>query len=95
LPAQFSLDRVHRAGAIVDEEKLRHINRLHMHRICAEGLAPAVNQDLAACVEILRSYVCKSVTEPSPATLQDQYLANVIDAMKVRWNNRLLVRFPS
>lgn len=82
-PLQFSLDRIHRAGAVVDEEKLRHINRLHMHRICAQGLDPTINEALASCVATLRSYVGKTIVEPPPVTLEDAYLAKVVDTMKV------------
>lgn len=73
LVKEFSLERVNKAGAIFNIEKLNWINLQHIHQ--------KTNKDL---VPILKNILTNS--KYKNLNLPDEYLANVIGAMRVRIN---------
>lgn len=73
LVKEFSLERVNKAGAIFNIEKLNWINLQHIHQKTNEDLIPILK-------DILANSKYKNLS------LSDEYLANVIGAMRVRIN---------
>ncbi|MDI6802438.1 MAG: glutamate--tRNA ligase [Bacteroidota bacterium] len=73
LVKEFSLERVGKAGAIFNIEKLNWINLQHIHQKSNEDLVP-----------ILKDILVNS--KYKDLNLSDEYLANVIGAMRVRIN---------
>lgn len=70
IPA-FSLDRVHKTGAIFDIEKLNWLNAEHLRRKSCEELVQMLRQELKE-------------SEYSEQEFTDEYLSAVINAMKER-----------
>ncbi len=70
---EFSLERVGKAGAIFNIEKLNWINLQHIHQKSNEDLIPILKDILAN-------------SKYRGLNLSDEYLSNVIGAMRVRIN---------
>lgn len=70
---EFSLDRVNKAGAVFNIEKLNWINLQHIHQKTNEDLVPILK-------DILKKSKYKDLN------FSDEYLVNVIGAMRVRIN---------
>eukprot|EP00123_Amoebidium_parasiticum_P020761 comp5593_c0_seq1/m.1499 comp5593_c0_seq1/g.1499 ORF comp5593_c0_seq1/g.1499 comp5593_c0_seq1/m.1499 type:complete len:535 (-) comp5593_c0_seq1:137-1741(-) len=80
----FSLDRVHTSGGIVDETKLKWINKQHMQRVCSENTGSTLTSEMRLCVDTLRSLVATSYPDCVPEYTTDNYLKSVITLLKDR-----------